>query len=227
MMNVLLGAATWQVPRWEQEYYPQDLPEEWQLSYYANEFSTTLIDCHHYLGAESLDHLGEILEDCHDEFRPVLSVHCQQVVPAQLGEFIDYLELLDPEIGYSRLAGVYMTGLTQAEDCKELAEWRARVPEELPLAVDDHGPEEISHWMQQQRIYPVWQPEHHAGERSNNCWLTFMDPDAAPRELAIQTRSYLDSIAESDFTKCIIADKGYEDIQKLNELKAIIRLING
>ena len=226
MMNVLLGAETWQVPSWDQEYYPEDLPEEWQLSYYANEFSTTLIDCQRYLGAESLDHLGEILEDCHDEFRPVLSVHCQQVVPAQVRDFIDFLELLDPETGYNRLAGVYMGCLTQIKDQTVLAEWRASVPEELPLAVDDPGTEEFNEWMQRQHIYPVWQPGDLSGETSH-CWLAFLDAATAPRELARQARSFLDTNTESDLTTCIIADKGYDDIEKLNELKAIIRLING
>jgi uncharacterized protein YecE (DUF72 family) len=55
MKNVLLGALDWKVPRWRDEYYPEDLPEEWQLSYYANEFSTTLIDVRQYMYECSFD----------------------------------------------------------------------------------------------------------------------------------------------------------------------------
>ena len=41
--RVLLGAADWRHTAWQGQFYPQDLPEEWQLAYYANEFPVVLI----------------------------------------------------------------------------------------------------------------------------------------------------------------------------------------
>ena len=226
MTNTLIGAEAWQVPRWEQEYYPDDLPEEWQLSYYANEFSTTLIDCHRYLGTESLDYLAEALEDCHDEFRPVLSVHGGKVVPQQVAEFIDFLELLDPDIGIKRLAGVYLDASSGMNSQVSLVEWRASVPASLPVAVGQHLWAEVSKDLQQQGIYPVWEPGYQPAESINH-WLSFVNVASAPRELADQVQSFLHSMSESDLTACIIASKGYEDIDKLQQLVTMVRLING
>lgn len=225
MTNVLIGAGSWQSPRWEQEYYPDDLPEEWQLSYYANEFSTALIDCHRYLGAESLDYLAEILEDCHDEFRPVLSVDSRKVTPQQAVELIDFLELLDPEIGINRLAGVYLQTSPGINDPLNLDEWRASIPPSLPVAVDHHRWLEVNEDIQQQ-VYPVWEPGYQAAE-SSNYWLAFVNVESAPRELAGQVQTFLNSVSQSDVTACIIADKGYEDIEKLHGLVTMVRLING
>ena len=38
-----LGARGWQHPGWATDFYPDDLPEDWQLSYYANEFHALLL----------------------------------------------------------------------------------------------------------------------------------------------------------------------------------------
>ena len=38
-----LGARGWRHAHWENDFYPDDLPPDWQLAYYANEFSTVLV----------------------------------------------------------------------------------------------------------------------------------------------------------------------------------------
>lgn len=40
---ILIGACGWQYPQWSQTYYPEGLPEEWQLAYYGNEYPVVLI----------------------------------------------------------------------------------------------------------------------------------------------------------------------------------------
>ncbi|MGD8514629.1 MAG: hypothetical protein PVF52_03375, partial [Granulosicoccaceae bacterium] len=37
------AAQGWLHPGWEQGYYPDDMPAEWQLGYYANEFRAVLV----------------------------------------------------------------------------------------------------------------------------------------------------------------------------------------
>ena len=41
--RVLVGAEGWQHPQWVGEFYPEDLPAEWQLGFYSNEFRVALI----------------------------------------------------------------------------------------------------------------------------------------------------------------------------------------
>ncbi len=41
--TIRVGACDWQHAHWQGSFYPEDLPEDWQLSYYANEFSVVLV----------------------------------------------------------------------------------------------------------------------------------------------------------------------------------------
>jgi len=38
-----VGACDWEHSQWQGSFYPEDLPSEWRLSYYANEFSAVLV----------------------------------------------------------------------------------------------------------------------------------------------------------------------------------------
>lgn len=40
---VLIGACGWQHKGWSGAFYPEDLPEEWQLGYYGNEFPVVIV----------------------------------------------------------------------------------------------------------------------------------------------------------------------------------------
>jgi len=41
--TIRVGACDWQHPQWQHNFYPDDLPQDWRLSYYANELSTVLV----------------------------------------------------------------------------------------------------------------------------------------------------------------------------------------
>jgi len=41
--TVRVGVCDWDQPHWLGSFYPEDLPEDWRLSYYANEFSAVLV----------------------------------------------------------------------------------------------------------------------------------------------------------------------------------------
>jgi hypothetical protein len=227
MTNILLGAASWQAPQWVQAYYPEGLPEEWRLPYYANEFSTTLIDCQQYLGEESLDQLADILEDCHYGFRPVLSISVESITPAQVKEFLDFLDVLDPDIGLARLAGVYLTGHRGLNDRDMLRQWRTSIPGQLPIALDYGSSQgDISQGAVEQGMSLVWESGHAAG-KNHGSWLIFIDLNDDPREVGNQIQSILRSASGGLNTLCIIASKGYEDIDKLRSLSTMLDLIHG
>ena len=38
-----LGSYGWQHTHWDKSFFPDDLPEDWRLGYYANEFSAVLV----------------------------------------------------------------------------------------------------------------------------------------------------------------------------------------
>jgi hypothetical protein len=44
LANLLVAAKEWQHASWEEGYYPEDIPAEWRLGYYANEFRAVLAE---------------------------------------------------------------------------------------------------------------------------------------------------------------------------------------
>jgi len=41
--RILIGSLGWQHDAWQGDYYPEDLPPEWRLGYYSNEFPLLVI----------------------------------------------------------------------------------------------------------------------------------------------------------------------------------------
>ena len=53
---ISIGACGWQYPAWNESYYPEGLPEDWQLAYYGNEYPVVLIpDAYWALGRSAID----------------------------------------------------------------------------------------------------------------------------------------------------------------------------
>lgn len=225
MTKVLVGAAQWQVEQWQGSFYPDDLPTDWQLPYYANEFSTVLLE---YQQAKvSAPQLLEMLDDCQEQFQPVLSLIDHEVTIEQVDGFFRRLLEVDEEHGIGRLAGVKLTMGEGALDQSRLQAWRECIPQALPMAldVDSHYLDENRKWLIGQQMSPVWQ----AGQLTTEdqpYWLASFSLDVDARQLATQVRDFLAVVAD-DGTTCLIATGNYEDIANLNEFSTIVRLING
>ena len=69
--RLYLGARDWQHPAWQDSYYPEDLPAEWRLAYYANEYRAVLVPAARW-GAAGAQGWAQWLEDTDTEFRFVL-----------------------------------------------------------------------------------------------------------------------------------------------------------
>lgn len=79
-MSARWSAQTWVevVPRgweggaWINDFYPADLPPEWRLAYFANEFPAVLVPAERWLGAG--DGLAELAARVHEGFRCYLEL---------------------------------------------------------------------------------------------------------------------------------------------------------
>lgn len=49
--RLLIGACDWRYPQWSGGFYPDDLPEDWRLAYYGNEFPVVLVPADYRLDA--------------------------------------------------------------------------------------------------------------------------------------------------------------------------------
>ena len=50
--NLKIGARGWCHERWLCSYYPDDLPEDWQLTYYANDFGVVMVPQEYWMPRE-------------------------------------------------------------------------------------------------------------------------------------------------------------------------------
>jgi hypothetical protein len=70
--RILIGANGWLHPAWQGGFYPEDLPQDWQLGYYSNEFPIVLLSAEAWSTVR--DEIGDWLEDCNDELRIVCEI---------------------------------------------------------------------------------------------------------------------------------------------------------
>lgn len=67
LAELVVGAYGWEHPAWLEAYYPDDLPEDWRLDYYANEFGCVVVPSDIWTSAEE-ESIQQWLEDVGDEF---------------------------------------------------------------------------------------------------------------------------------------------------------------
>ncbi len=65
--NLQVGAYGWRHAHWHGSYYPDDLPKDWQLSYYSNDFNVVMVPAHYWHPQQGYD--DGWLEMIHANFR--------------------------------------------------------------------------------------------------------------------------------------------------------------
>jgi len=66
--NVIrVGACGWDQRHWQGNFFPDDLPDDWRLAYYANEFSAVLVPENEWCAAD-VD-FEQWAEDVPDDFK--------------------------------------------------------------------------------------------------------------------------------------------------------------
>ena len=66
--RIHLFARDWDHAAWSDSFYPQDLPEDWRLTYYANEFPGVLVPAERWQAADEAE-LLDWVDDVHAGFR--------------------------------------------------------------------------------------------------------------------------------------------------------------
>jgi len=79
---VLIGAAGWQHPAWRGRFYPDDMPDDWLLSYYNSQFSAVYLPASAVWQAASGTLWAQWLYDTRDGFYFVLEGEAGPALPA-------------------------------------------------------------------------------------------------------------------------------------------------
>lgn len=113
---VLVGASGWEHAAWRGAFYPDDLPEDWQLSYYATQFQAVYLPAASWQGASDAT-WDAWLHDSHDGFHFVL----EQAAGARPAPASARVVLATPD-----WAQLHVWWLDEAPDLRQLAQRIAR-----------------------------------------------------------------------------------------------------
>ncbi len=90
--RIRFGTVGWQHPSWQQGYYPEELPEDWWLPFYGNEFPVVGVPASLW-SDEPASQVDEWLENSDEHFRFIfewrwtnaddLREFCQRLLPLQ------------------------------------------------------------------------------------------------------------------------------------------------
>jgi hypothetical protein len=58
----------WDPPGWVDTFYPEDLPQEWRLTYFSNEFPAVLVPLSRWMAPDA-ERLGDWANNVHSRFR--------------------------------------------------------------------------------------------------------------------------------------------------------------
>ncbi len=124
LLDVHVGAIGFEHPDWASEFYPEDLPEDWRLEFYANAHETLLLPVDRLLAAPAHE-LESWVDDTGDEFRLFLLCRADSAA----GEY-EALAANARALG-EKLSGVLLDGTDPAL----LARAAASCSQALPHAV--------------------------------------------------------------------------------------------
>jgi len=60
MSKVRYAVSGLEHPGWEEQYYPEDIPDDWKLAYYSNDFPAIVMTAEQALDDEFVDQLDDI-----------------------------------------------------------------------------------------------------------------------------------------------------------------------
>jgi len=84
--EIIVSARGWSHSSWQGTFYPDDLPEDWRLSYYSNEFSAAVVPAAEWVSLDIVD-IERWSEDVSEEF-------------------LFYLEIEDPLTDWEQIAEI-------------------------------------------------------------------------------------------------------------------------
>jgi len=98
--DILVGARGWEHSSWRGGFYPDDLPRDWRLSYYANAFRAVLVPAER-LGEASAGEVAQWREEVPEGFRFFLEVSggLIETLRGDVSDFLAYTGAIGDTVG--------------------------------------------------------------------------------------------------------------------------------
>ena len=156
--RVLIGACGWKHKAWLNDFYSEDLPEEWQLGFYSNEFPVVYVPSKDWLNISHLDNseLSEWAEDVSDSFRFILEVPAKVLNSGEeFAEALEKVKLLD-----EHCLGIVLKLSADTVQNTSLFKKNIELAKSITLVCIEHNgvsySDEISHILDTYNISEVW-----------------------------------------------------------------------
>ena len=158
--RVLIGACDWNHPAWLDDFYSEDLPEDWRLGFYSNEFPVVYVSAAQWINNEDSE---EWSEDVSDSFRFILEIPYDVLIEESrfasvliqvknLGEFcLGLVFQIQPSIDMT----VFKKHLDKAQELTAVCVNTCGIP------ISD----ELSDILKQQNVSEVWDGESADSEK--------------------------------------------------------------
>jgi uncharacterized protein YecE (DUF72 family) len=82
---VRLGALDWRFPAWRGAFYPADMPQEWQLTYFNTQYNCTFLEQAVWQQASAAE-MSQWHADTHERFRFLLEADATHTLPPELAD---------------------------------------------------------------------------------------------------------------------------------------------
>lgn len=164
--RVLMGACGWKHQAWLDDFYTEDLPEEWQLGFYSNEFPVVYVPAAEWINGSNLNTsaLDEWTEDISDSFRFILEISIDILKDEQ--RFATALKKANI-LGEFCLGLVFQVNHNFQDDIQLFQKRLDKAQEVAPVCIDKCGTEllkEFKNILIEQNIAEVWHGEHQESE---------------------------------------------------------------
>jgi len=214
-LSCVIGSWGWRHPEWDDDvFYPHDLPREWRLSYYANEFHLVMVPAAYWLADGSTE------EDWLDDVSGVFTFYIDWPF-LQLSDLAAYENCAQQCLSLGQqLAAVLVDGDIWQKLSAEQKQWFKAVTEPFRrLQYNAVTDAEFAAVYDDQLAA--------AGEQ---LLLLHSDSNESLRELGGRLNQLLQTAAqktdEAAHIKHIILSGQSVDIQRLKELDTLVTLLN-
>lgn len=211
VLNSIIGSWGWRHPEWEKDvFYPDDLPTDWQLSYYSNEFDAVVVPASYW----STDGYGEDdwLDDITDDFAFYIDWPFLQLTDqADYEKCAQYCQHLDQQMVAVLLNGKVWQALTTDQQ-----QWFKAVTKDFTVlqynAVSEAG------------YAPVYDDQ--LSTPGESILLLHSDAKENLRDLGGRLASLLQGVAQGGTNiEHIVLSNEKVEINRLKELKTLITLL--
>lgn len=146
----LIGSHGWMHSQWESTFYPDDLPEDWQLGYYANEFSIAVIEQNAW---NCLQKNPDIITDWISETESGLRFVCELSLACSEQELNAHLSVIS-QLGNACLGVILLANESQPADSLVTAILN-KLPVDMPCILDLTELPDVALLQQWQQQYPL------------------------------------------------------------------------